>query len=96
MNEKELIELLKKPQVRAALKEITLPFQAVNIPTRKNALQIHETFVDMLRRDNQLYQEVLDEWRENPSSFSPFHKYSYGLHRAALWLYSLKLSNFIF
>ena len=35
MNEKELIELLKKPQVRAALKEITLQFQAVNIPTRK-------------------------------------------------------------
>lgn len=88
MLEKLLIYLLNKPQVKAALKEIMLESQVVNIPTRKNALQIHEELVEKLRCDNRLYQEVLDDWRKNPSSFSPHHKFSYALQRAALSLYA--------
>ncbi|MFK5041782.1 MULTISPECIES: hypothetical protein [Pasteurellaceae] len=88
MNEQDLIALLKKPLVRAALRDIIWGTRSANTPTKKSSLQIHEALVEKLRHDSHLFQDVLDDWRENPSSFSPLHKYSYAYHRAALCLYA--------
>lgn len=83
MNEKELIELLKKPQVKAALKEINESFVDDEIQGRRRE---RETLMRKMRDDRTLHQAVLDEFCNKQRDFSLPRKFPIAFYGAAIEL----------
>ena len=77
MIEKFVIYLLKKPRVRAALKEIIRSLEAL---------------ICKMKNEPELYQSVLDDLRKNPTTFSRHGKFPAHYYSAVLRLYA-QLNN---
>ena len=87
MLSKLMIYLLKKPLVKAALKEVISPCESEY--SKKDNRETLEALTDKLVNNPRLYQEVLDDFYKNPSIPSPYHKFPPAFYRAALRLYSV-------
>ncbi|NNI07709.1 hypothetical protein C2808_06530 [Pasteurella multocida] len=81
MNEQDLIALLKKPPVRAALREIMDSFDDDDIQAIRKS---REALERKLLNDRTLHQEILDEMCRNQKDFSAQRKFPIAFYSAAI------------
>ena len=88
MIEKLVIYLLKKPRVKAALKEIIRSLEDEKSSYQKRL----EALICKMKNEPELYQSVLDDLRKNPTTFSRHGKFPAHYYSAVLRLYA-QLNN---